>query len=453
MSTRSLKTRLIVLLGSVVAAIAMVQAAVSYRAAQEEANELLDLHIRGVAYSLRGSVINPAAVLAPSRQDSEAEFDVVVQIWGPDGHRVYQSHAHEALPGIAAGEGFSTLYAGSDRWRVFETSLAGHRIQVAQHMDVRREMAAQMAVRALWPIVGSTPLLLLAVWWIVGATFRPVERSRRALAERDASDLKPLPLEGMPDEVLPLMREFNLLLARVTSLVESQRRFVADASHELRSPLTAMKLQVRAVRQAASDQARGILLDRLEEGMDRGHRLVEQLLALARQENDAQATVRLSAIDLDDVARDVVAEYAPVAVRRSIDLGVVAPCRIPVTADESLVRTMLSNLVDNAIRYTPERGRIDVSVEWIDSKPGIVVNDSGPGIPPSEWSRVFERFYRVPGSPGSGSGIGLAIVKQVAARLGATVSLGVSPLGGLSARVRFSKVRSVASLHALAPIE
>ncbi len=453
MSTRSLKTRLILLLGGVVAAIAMVQAAVCYRTAREETNELLDLHIRGIAYSLRGSLVNPSAVLPPSRQDSEAEFDVVVQIWGSDGHRVYQSHTHEAVPGMAAGDGFSTLNSGAVRWRVFETRSASHRIQVAQHMDVRREMAAHMAVRALWPIVGSTPLLLFAVWWIVGATFRPVDRSRRALAERDPSDLKPLLLEGLPDEVRPLMREFNLLLERVNSLLASQRRFVADASHELRTPLTAMKLQVRAVRQAASDEARVILLDRLEEGLDRGHRLVEQLLALARQENDAPATDRPSTIDLDEVARDIVAEYAPIAVRRSIDLGVVAPCRIPITADESLVRTLLSNLVDNAIRYTPERGRVDVNVEWIDSLPGISVNDSGPGIPPSEWSHVFERFYRVPGSPGTGSGIGLAIVERVAARLGATVSLGVSSLGGLSARVRFSKARSVATLHALAPIE
>ena len=451
MNTRSLKTRLVLLLSAAVAAIAIVQAVVCYRTAREEANELLDFHLRGIADSLRGSLANPAAVLFASPSDNEEEFDVVVQIWDHGGRRMYQSHAYDSVPGLTADDGFSTVDSAGGRWRVFAAHSAGHRIQVAQHMDARRDMAANMAVRALWPILGFAPLLMVAAWWIVGVTLRPVERTRRALGARTASDLRPLPLDAIPDEIRPLMHEFNELLERVGKSMRSQRRFVADASHELRSPLTAMKLQVRAVRRARSDDARGVLLDRLDRGIDRGHRLVEQLLVLAREEGAQPVSDQTATVALDDIARDMVAEYAPGAIQRSIDLGVFAPCPVLVTADESSVRSLLRNLVDNALKYTPAGGVVDVAVDWIDSRPGLTVSDSGPGIPESEWPRVFDRFYRVPGSEGTGSGIGLAIVNEIAVRLGATVGLAKAASGGLSVHVRFPGPGSSVAGHALAP--
>lgn len=453
MNTRSLKTRLVLLLSVAVAVIATVQATVCYRTAREEANELLDFHLRGIADSLRGSLANPAMVLSASPPEGEDEFDVVVRIWDKDGRRIFQSHTHDAVPDLTRSDGFSTVDSGGGLWRVFAAQSADRRIQVAQHMDTRRDMAASMALRALWPILGFAPLLMIAAWWIVGITLRPVDRTRRALGARTASDLRPLPLDAIPDEIRPLMHEFNELLARVGTLMQSQRRFVADASHELRSPLTAMKLQVRAVRRAPSDHARGVLLDRLDRGIDRGHRLVEQLLVLAREEGVQATPDQTATVALDDIARDVVAEYAAGAIQRSIDLGVMASGPVLVAADESSVRALLRNLVDNALKYTPAGGVVDVAVDWFDSRPGVTVSDSGPGIPESEWPRVFDRFYRVPGSEGSGSGIGLAIVNEVATRFGATIALAKSAAGGLSVRVRFPDPGASVARHALAPID
>ncbi|MEO8037639.1 MAG: ATP-binding protein [Betaproteobacteria bacterium] len=453
MTRRSLKTRLVVLLSVVIMAIAVVQAAVSYRTAREEANELLDLYIRGIALSLRGSVVDAAAIVDPSAQDSEAEFNVVVQIWDEGGRRVYRSQPPEGLPTLAFSEGYSTVDTSEGHWRVFATQSSGRRIQVAQRMDARRDMATGMAIRALWPILGFAPLLIVAAAWVVGFTLRPVDQTRRTLAEREASDLRPLPLDKMPAELHPLMREFNALLARVATLMEAQRRFVADASHELRSPLTAMKLQVRAVRLAMSDETRLVLLERLEAGLDRGQRLVEQLLVLAREECGVGIHDRESSMSLDDIAREVVAEHAPRAMQRSIDLGVVAPRRMSISADQSSVRSLLHNLVDNAVKYSPRGGTVDVRVDWIDSKPCLIVSDNGPGIPESERARVFDRFYRIAGSEGSGSGIGLAIVAQIAMRLGATVRLTDGQSGGLSVEVRFADPGSSSVSHSRKAIE
>ena len=403
--------------------------------------------------SLRGSFVNPAAIVYPPAQDSEAEFNVVVRIWDGSGASVYQSQPREGMPTLAFTEGYSTVDTSEGHWRVFATQSSDKRIQVAQRMEARRDMATTMALRALWPILGFAPLLIAAAWWIVGFTLRPVDRTRRALAERAASDLKALPLDDIPDELNPLLREFNGLLARVTTLVESQRRFVADASHELRSPLTAMKLQVRAVRRAMTDESRVELLDRLEAGLDRAQRLVEQLLTLAREESGVGVHDCNSTSVLDDIAREVVAEHAPRAMHRSIDLGVVAPRRVLVSADEASVRSLLHNLVDNAVKYSPPGGTVDVRVDWIDSKPSLIVSDNGPGIPDFERSRVFDRFYRIAGSEGSGSGIGLAIVAQIAQRLDAAVSLTNGPSGGLSVEVRFADSGSSSDSHSRTSIE
>lgn len=449
----SIKARLLLLLVTAITTIALVQAFVCYRTAREEANELLDLHMRGIAYAFRGGLAEAVSLLGNASPGEEAELDVVVQIWDADGRRVYQSHPHENLPASAAGDGFSVQNSDAGRWRVFAMRSAGKLIQVAQHLEARREMAAQMAMRASWPILGFAPLLMIAVWWIVTASLLPVERIRHALSVRRGSDSSPLPTEKIPDELRPLIREFNALLARVAEVIEGHRRFVADASHELRSPLTAMKLQLRAVRRAESDSLRAPLLDRLESGLERGQRLVEQLLALAREERPPVPRDSVSAVSLDDLARNVVAEFAPVAIQRSIDLGVVAPGRVLVKGDESSLRSLLRNLIDNALKYTPRNGVVDVRVDWIDSTPGVTVSDSGPGIPESERGRVFDRFYRVPGTDGEGSGLGLAIVAEVAARLEARVSLARSPLGGLSVDIRFSRICSADILHAIPPVD
>jgi two-component system OmpR family sensor kinase len=271
-----------------------------------------------------------------------------------------------------------------------------------------------------------------------------VERARRQLAHRAADDFSPLAGAGLPDEVRPLVDELNLLFGRVRSAFDAQKTFVADAAHELRSPLTALKLQAQALRPngqpadiTPAEREAGIA--RLNQGIDRAIRLVEQLLVLAREEAGQAAAG--PPVDLDVVVRLAVADVLPQARLKQIDLGVAETPALPapVRGEPEALRVLLRNLLDNAVKYTPPAGRVDVSLAVTGGRPVLTVQDSGPGIAPEERERVFDRFYRATGSAGeTGSGLGLAIVQVIAGRHGATLELGRSEqLGGLLVSVTF----------------
>jgi two-component system OmpR family sensor kinase len=284
--------------------------------------------------------------------------------------------------------------------------------------------------------------LMLAVWWLIDRSLAPVERTRRQVAARAADDLSPLPDAGLPQEVLPLVQELNLLFGRARLAFETQRSFVADAAHELRSPLTALKLQAQALRRPQPEAGREAAVARLNEGIDRAIRLVEQLLALARQDGEGQQRAESQPVNLQDLVRDAVADLLTPAHARRIDLGVPSEDLLPVNVngDRASLHVLLRNLLDNAIKYTDDGGQVDASVALRGGQPCLLVEDSGPGLPEGERERVFDRFYRVAGSAAQGSGLGLAIVQTIAANHGATVALDRSPrLGGLRVEVRFAR--------------
>jgi two-component system OmpR family sensor kinase len=262
---------------------------------------------------------------------------------------------------------------------------------------------------------------------------------------RRVDALDPLPDERLPDEVRPLVGALNDLLTRLAAALEHERAFMADAAHELRTPLTALHLQMEMLVRAGSEAERAAAMQTLSAGVQRTIRLVEQLLALARQQPRAEpARVRAA---LDDLAREVVAELVPLADAKSIDLGISSSQPAFVHGDPDALRTLLRNLVDNAVRYTPSGGRVDVSVEHSEQpdqagtserRAEFRVVDNGPGIPPQERTRVFDRFYRRPGTSPPGSGLGMAIVKAIADTLGAVVTLDSGPDGrGLAVSVSF----------------
>jgi two-component system OmpR family sensor kinase len=239
----------------------------------------------------------------------------------------------------------------------------------------------------------------------------------------------------LPDEVRPLVQELNLLFGRVRTAFDAQQNFVADAAHELRTPLAALKLQTQSLERADSPEARQVAVGRLSAGIERATRLVEQLLVLARQE--ANAAPR-QAVDMAGIARRAVADLIGVAQARDIDLGLQRADAAEVQGQPDALTILLRNLVDNAIKYTPSGGTVDVSVLADGRAVTVLVEDSGPGIPAEERERVFDRFYRVPGSDAAGSGLGLAIIKSIAERHGAKLTLGESArLGGLEAKVTF----------------
>ena len=406
-----------------------------YRNALAEANAFFDYHLRETALLLRDQAYGFSA--SPGLPEEIPQYDFVVQVWTLDGERVYQSRPDTQLPRTVT-LGFSTDDTPRGRWRTFSVLARGHVIQVGQALAVREARAARLALRTLAPFGVLMPVLALLVWWIVGRSLEPLKTVTRLVEARRADALEPLSAAGLPIEVQPLVGALNELLARLRTALEHERAFLADAAHELRSPLTALDLQMQTLASAADEPGRTRALEQLRSGVLRANRLVEQMLSLARQQRGpAAAPVRVSLIDL---ALEVIEESLPLADRRRIDLGLEHAEPIAIQGDPDALRVLLRNLLDNALRYTPEGGKVDVLIRREQGTSGLTavleVIDTGPGIPEAERARVFDRFYRVPGTASSGSGIGLALVRTIAERHGGRVELGSGRDGlGLSVRV------------------
>ena len=430
----SLRGRLLMFLLALAAVAAAIVGIVSYRSVLAETDQIFDYQLRQMALSLR----DQGAIAEEERAALEdPAFDYVVQVWTSDGSITYSSHRRPGLPRTAV-LGFTEMDIDGRRWRVFSTTSRGRVIQVAQPLAVRHQLAAAAAWRSVLPLAIAAPLVALAVWWLVGVSLAPLRNLVAAVRARDAESLAPLPLAGLPSELAPLGAALNALLARLATSFDAQRAFVADAAHELRSPLTALKLQLDLARRAADDAGRAQALAELAAGTERMRRLVEQLLALARAEPGGAETA-LAETDLAEVARQAAADAVPLAAAGAVELELDAPLPQVVRADASALRILLRNLIDNAVRHAGRDGRVLVQVGGEQSQAIVRVDDSGPGIPAAERERVFDRFYRRDGGGTSGSGLGLAIVRAIAQRHAAQVSLADSPLGGLRAEVRLPR--------------
>ncbi len=269
----------------------------------------------------------------------------------------------------------------------------------------------------------------------------PLRRVTGALEQRRPEALDPLPDARLPLEVQPLVRALNGLLARLSDALDTQKAFVADAAHELRSPLAAVQIQAQLVARAHDDAGRRDALADLQDGISRATRLVEQLLALARAEPDGRTAD--AAVDLTALLADCVRHYVLVAQSRSVDLGIEANEPATIRGDPDALRVMFNNLIDNAIKYTPAGGRIDVGLWMRDGRPLVEIADSGMGIPEEEREKVFDRFYRVgrgthrTRTDVGGTGLGLAIVRRIADQHRAKLSLETSRSGGLKVSIRF----------------
>jgi two-component system, OmpR family, sensor kinase len=444
-SVRSIRARLLAwLLGGVV----LVGAAggwVVYRNALAEADAFFDYHLRQTALILRDEPVEYS--LAPRLPTSDAAYDFVVQVWTLDGVRVYLSRPHSVLPDVTT-LGFSSVTTSEGRWRVYGAQALTKVIQVAQPMRVREQQAVDLALKTLRPFALLLPVLGFLIWIAVGRALEPLQRLTTLVKARRVDAMDPLPNERLPDEVRPLVDALNDLLVRLGVALDRERAFLADAAHELRTPLAALHLQMGALARAANEAERNDAMSKLSAGMQRAIRLVGQMLSFARQE--PRADQKRVHVPLADIVREVVAELVPLADEKKIDLGMSNSQLAVVLGNPDELRTLTRNLVDNAVRYTPAGGRVDVAVENLeaDGEAGrsgatsqcavLKVIDNGPGIPLAERSRVFDRFYRSPGTSSPGSGLGMAIVKAIADTHGATLVLGSGPEGrGLAVSVRF----------------
>ena len=438
----SIRTRLLLALLGLTAVISLLAGVLTYRRVLAETSELFDYQLRQMALSLENQVPASGRLELPP-----TGTDFIVEIWDLFGRVEYLSRP--GLPSIDRPYvGYEDVSLQGQPWRVYGLQTFDGIIQVAQPVRVRAALAQTAALRVVVPLLVLLPLLAVAMAWIVRESLAPLRRVALEVQRRDVYSLEPLAAARLPEEVAPLVDQLNRLLGRLDVAFAAQRAFIADAAHELRSPLTAVRLQLQLLDRAPDAAARAQARAELGVAVERAIHLVGQLLALARNEPQEVRAADLVPVSLEAVAADALREMHPLAVSRRIDLSLEAgsPAAAPaaaasatVSGDREALRILVRNLVDNAVRYTPEGGRVQVLIRGSGDLggPQLEVSDTGPGIPPLERARAFDRFHRRASAPEGGCGLGLAIVKAVAERHGARVTLGDAAGGGLCVTVAF----------------
>ena len=419
----SVQLRLSVALSLAILLVAGMASVFAFVSAFDEAHELQDDTLRQVAMLFDRQQMSLHYPAGQAIEGDDEESRVTIQYLA-DGASASGSQ-DELIPlpfPTTLADGLSTVQVAGEAFRVLvRTTAQGERIAVAQEADARNKDARESAWRSLLPFLILFPVLLLVVGDLVRKLFRPIASLATEIDQRAEQALHPIDEQHLPTEVRPFVVAINRLLARVAQSMETQRRFVADAAHELRSPMTALSLQAERLAGAEMPtQARERLLP-LSQGIERGRQLIDQLLTLATAQSALNRPQ--TAVSVHDLFRRVVEDLWPLAEAKQLDIGVESIEDVHVIIHEMDLFTLVKNLLDNAIRYTPEGGRIDLSVE---RGPGVVqlqVKDTGPGIAAEERSRVFDPFYRSLGTDAAGSGLGLSIVKAIAERNGARLEL------------------------------
>ncbi|MCP5143918.1 MAG: sensor histidine kinase N-terminal domain-containing protein [Gammaproteobacteria bacterium] len=421
----SLRGRILAVLVLAVVLTAVAVAVSSFYWARREIGALLDYQLQqhAIALSNRLNVPFSRAVITPA-----PDQQLLVRISDLRSGIEYYSHSGVQLPQVRI-PGFSDAEAAGERWRVFALASGARIVEVAQPITVRQRLAAQIAARIMWPAAAAIPLLVALGWWVMGRVLQPTARLARDIGQRRADSLEPMPVAPLPDELRTVVVALNSLIGRINTSLEEQRRFVADAAHELRSPLTALKLQAQLMSRAIANGDGVPDMTQLNAAITRMTRMVEGLLALARLDSNQDESPR-EQIDLLAIASTVCQENQLLAQQRSITLKCNGLPGLNVWGDKASLHTLVTNLVDNALRYTPDGGEVEVALRRADGIE-LTVCDSGPGIPVAERERVFDRFYRLPGSQSSGSGIGLSIVRRIIDVHHGRVELGESTMGGL----------------------
>lgn len=434
---KSLKTQLTVWLIGLFTLIALLAGGVTYTQTHGDTSRLLDHELRTVAGSIdEGSLFQSMQLRFRQEPKQEQEQDFVMQVWLVKEKQLNASRPGFDLP-LKKQTGFSDTPWKGERWRSYTIVYPDRTVQVSQPERVRSQIAGKAALDSLVPMAGLIPLVWLLITMVVDRLFKPLDSITRAVQARDASTSEPLPSASLPNEIIPFVEAMNGLLSRLQDAIEFQRRFVADAAHELRTPLMALRLQADSLTpasQAEEDFAPRIAS--LRAGIERASHLVNQLLKMARYESRS-ATSRTS-IDLGLLLKSCIANFIPLSERRNIDLGMVHDASVDIVSNADDLRTLFNNLLDNAIRYTPEGGQVDVSLTEVEGKAVVTIQDTGPGIPDSELPKIFDRFFRLARHETEGSGIGLSIVQAIAKREAAQISVrNRSDRNGLIAAVQF----------------
>ncbi|MCD6055536.1 MAG: qseC [Gammaproteobacteria bacterium] len=374
----------------------------------------------------------------------ELEF----QIWDINNKLLVRSKK-APLTDISKGqEGFSNVIIDGEPWRVFATLNPnnGNRVIFAERYTIREIVSKRLMKNDVLILLISYPLFGLLIWGIVGRGLRSLKRVTEEVAYRESTYLEPVALKEVPEEIVPLVDELNKLFLRLQEAIEREKRFSADAAHELRTPLAALRTQVQvALRTEDPKQLKNSLLNIIA-AVDRSSHVVQQLLTLSRMNPDAAEEDHHIPLNLVAIATESVSDLALTACNKDIDIELISPeNEIIIRGNATALHILLRNLIDNAIRYIPEKGKITVKLTRTYEEAVLQVIDNGPGIPAALRSRVFERFYRIIGNKSPGSGLGLAIVQQITALHKGNVTLGTPENGiGLMVTVTFAIHRELA---------
>lgn len=444
----SLGRRLLLLALSATIVVWVGAALLTYHSTRKEVNELLDAHLAQVASLLATQSLHE---LDEIRSDDaplvlDESMHVAFQVW-EDGQKLSLHSANvPEYPLTKRDHGFSDVLIEGQKWRVFSAWDSSHKflVHVAELADARKSVTSAIAYNLLLPLLFSFPLLAFLLWIAVTRGLRPLVKLTREVARREPDNLAPLSSGTAPREVAPLIEHLNHLFVRIDASMQKERRFTADAAHELRTPVAAIKAQAQVARAASSEAERIHALDYAILGCDRAAHLIDQLLTIARV--DALGDEVTEQCQLRALSSEVIAEIAPAALEKGVQLELLEGDEVVVRGDKGLLRVLLRNLLDNAVRHTPNGTSVRVNIGTEQGVTCLSVSDDGPGIPEEEIEKVPERFYRPLGTQASGSGLGLSIVKRIAEIHGATLNLAPSREGkGLNVKIAFTGIGMKAS--------
>lgn len=416
----SIRRHLLIWLLSALTMAALTEDVWTYVQARHALDAVFDTRLRDVALAVAQQMSGPSS--PPSPGDMPDPTAPLLQVWDHSGALVVNTRPGDDIPQTSA-RGLTTIPWGTRHWRFFVLSSGNGTIRVGETLEARREVTSRIARQIDLPLAMTfLPALALLIWAVVGRSLRPLNALAQSLTHRKPGALEPLADDRQPSEIRPIVAALNDLLRRVQHSLDNERRFIADAAHELQTPLTAVRLQSQVLARVDTEEEKKNALRRLDRGIQRATHVVRQLLTLARIDPEANR-VPFDDIDLQELVIELLGEFTVIAQEKGVDLGTSVIEPLHVLGDRGSLAALLGNLIDNAVRYSPNGGKVDVNLRRYDSGPALEVVDNGPGIPSEERARVFDRFYRGAMTEVPGTGLGLAIVKQIADRHHAKLTL------------------------------
>ncbi|MFI3222085.1 MAG: ATP-binding protein [Methylococcaceae bacterium] len=379
-------------------------------------------------------------LLQASALGHKYEKKIAFQLWSKKNGLLLRSDSAPTFAFSTADHGFSETNIDDHIWHVFNitNSTGEYIIRVAQKEEIRAELTDEISSQLVTQFLVGLPILGLVIWFIVGLSLNPINRLEKALAMREASYLKPLSAKRLPNEMVPVVNEINNLFVQLEQAFEHERRFTADASHELRTPLAGLLTQAHVALRTTDEEVRKQALSRIKQGVNRMTYMVQQLLTFSRIESNTEFLTKQNTMVSREIVH-VIADLEPEAHKKRILMEFAEENAVPVIVNGPLVAILIRNIIDNAIKYTPPKGNVLITVTGQEKYLQLCVEDSGPGIPPEQYEKSLERFHRCveTANTAKGTGLGFSIVQRIAAIHNADLILGVSQFGGLKVTVLF----------------